>query len=249
MLIMILENLPAMIMVVVLVEFMRISDAARQVARSVIEPTQIKTLVSSFIFIGASIMFFAILIFQFFPKDFFENDLVCQSLISCFIECFNYGMRNGGGVGDSMFPHSYETHARLWFMRTVLDLSFFLFVNIILLNVVFGIIIDKFGSFRDDKLNIMNDMENTCYICGKDRSEISQFIDYNDHITTQHGLIRYWNFILYLKTKPKTEMTGLQHYVLDLVETTSFKWFPIGRSVELEVVRDNKNNRSTLISQ
>merc|ERR1712222_139647 len=112
-------------------------------------------------------------------------------------------------------------------------------VNIILLNVVFGIIIDKFGSFRDDKLSMMNDMENTCYICGKDRSEISQFIDYNDHITTQHGLMRYWNFILYLKTKPKNEMTGLQQYVLDLAnKTKSSKWFPIGRSVELEIVKE-----------
>merc|ERR1719174_3316716 len=250
MLFMISNNLPAMIMVVVLVEFTR-NDAAQTVFRSIFEPC--KTLMVSLTFIAAFIMFFAIIIFQFFPKDFFDNDLVCQSLLTCFIECLNYGMRNGGGVGDSMFPHNFETHADLWFLRTGLDLIFFLLINIVLLNVVFGIIIDKFGSFRDDKLKIMEDMENTCYICGKERSEISQFIDYNDHTTTQHGLMRYWNFILYLKTKPKNEMTGLQHYVLDLVEndkSNQVKWFPIGRSRELENVKENnKNNRSTLLAQ
>jgi len=223
-----------MIMVVVLVEFVRLSDAAQTVARSVYEPA--KTLIVSFIFIVAFIILFAIIIFQFFPKDFFENDLVCQSLLTCFIECLNYGMRNGGGVGDSMYSHSFERHAYLWYLRTLLDLLFFLLINIVLLNVVFGIIIDKFGSFRDDKLSMMKDMENTCYVCGKQRSDISQFIDYTDHTTKQHGLARYWNFILYLKTKPRNEMTGLQHYVLDLVETKSFKWFPIGRSLELEIV-------------
>ena len=235
------SQIRAMIILVLLFEYVRISDAARTVIQSVWQP--IRSILTSFVLILAMIMLFSIIVFQFFHKDFFENELVCQTLFFCLIECINYGMRNGGGVGDSLYAHSYESHKSEWQARTVMDLSFFLLVNIILLNVVFGIIIDTFGMFRDEKLEKMKDKEDVCYVCGKHRSEISQYVDYTDHITAQHGVMSYWHFILYLKQKKKLEtglkslkkktndMTGLQHYVLTYAEANDTRWLPIGQSL------------------
>ena len=49
------------------------------------------------------------------------------------------------------------------------QLSFWAIVITILLNVIFGIIIDTFGELRADHLAKKHDMENTCFVCGVDR--------------------------------------------------------------------------------
>merc|ERR1711937_280360 len=228
-------DLPETIILVLFLEYLR-TESARTVLKSVYEPRS--ELWSTVILIIACIFLFSIFVFQFFHKEFSDNHLVCQTLLTCFLECFNYGMRNGGGVGDSLHAHNFEWHVSHWGIRTVLDLVFFLLVNIILLNVVFGIIIDKFGDFRDKTFARTVDMENTCFICGKTRAELSLYVDYNDHVDIHHKTRNYWHFILYIKSKSKKgsghKMTGLQQYVNSLVDEGSWKWFPINRAREYE---------------
>lgn len=42
----------------------------------------------------------------------------------------------------------------------------------ILLNILFGIIIDTFAQLRDDKDTVEDDIRNVCFICGIDRTTI-----------------------------------------------------------------------------
>jgi len=228
-------DLPETIIVVLFFEYLR-TESAQTVLKSVWEPRS--ELKSTGILILACVCLFSIFVFQFFHKDFVDNHLVCQTLLFCFLECFNYGMRNGGGVGDSLHAHNFEWHISHWAGRTVMDLIFFLLVNIILLNVVFGIIIDKFGDFRDKTFARTVDMENTCFICGKSRAQLSLYVDYNDHVDIHHKVLNYWHFILYIKNKSKKssghKMTGLQQYVNSLVDEGSWKWFPINRALVYE---------------
>jgi hypothetical protein len=74
----------------------------------------------------------------------------------------------GGGVGDALTPQSYEKKTE-YYLRIVFDLSFFLIVVIILLNIIFGIIIDTFAELRDNKRQMDDDMKNKCFICNIDR--------------------------------------------------------------------------------
>ena len=55
-----------------------------------------------------------------------------------------YGLRLSGGIGDIM-KHTWST--RLW-----IDFLYFLLVLIVLLNVIFGIIIDTFSDLRSQKM-------------------------------------------------------------------------------------------------
>jgi hypothetical protein len=66
---------------------------------------------------------------------------------SCFSYVLNYGFRNGGGIGDSMnaVGTDYKDYDELW----TVQFFFFLIVNIIFLNVIFGIIIDTFSNLRE----------------------------------------------------------------------------------------------------
>ena len=227
------------VIVLLIVEVFFYIPSAGTVCKSVIDPIAIW--LAAIVLIAIVIFLFSIIVFQFYHKDFFENHKVCQTLITCFLECFNYGMRNGGGLGDSLWAYDFRSHPQTWTMRAIVDLVFFLFVNVILLNVVFGVIIDKFGEFRDTKISQDFDRENVCFICGKDRAEISAFTDFNEHIMKQHNLIDYWRYIVYLQESEEKYgrqlMTGLQHHVLSLVDKDSFDWFPVGR-----LLADPKSN-------
>lgn len=55
----------------------------------------------------------------------------------------NYGLRSGGGIGDMLSSMQWEEKDSRW--RIIYEISFFFLVIVILLNIIFGIIIDTFG--------------------------------------------------------------------------------------------------------
>ena len=60
-----------------------------------------------------------------------------------------HGLRSGGGIGDALEFANFDEKPKNYYYRVVFDLVFFLVITIILLNVVFGIIIDTFAQLRD----------------------------------------------------------------------------------------------------
>lgn len=78
-----------------------------------------------------------------------KGDSVCMSLLHCFLSTVNYGIRMGGGMGEFLPMQTYAPENRqAYFIRLVYDVSFFLLIITILLNVIFGIIIDTFAQLR-----------------------------------------------------------------------------------------------------
>ena len=71
----------------------------------------------------------------------------------------NLGLRNGGGIGDAIKPVTYsETES--YYSKLVYTFSFHLIVILIMLNIVFGIIIDTFAQLRDEKRRMEHDHNN-----------------------------------------------------------------------------------------
>lgn len=69
------------------------------------------------------------------------------------------GLLTGGGLGEALpysaAPvHSFADPGE----RTLFDLTFFLLVTIIGLNVVFGIIVDTFSELRSEKADVKEKM-------------------------------------------------------------------------------------------
>ena len=50
-------------------------------------------------------------------------------------------------------------------LRALFNLLFFIIVNTLLMNVVFGIIVDTFSELRDEKFQTEDQMKNYCFIC------------------------------------------------------------------------------------
>ena len=91
-----------------------------------------------------------------FTEGVFEN---CRSLLECFSTTLNYGTRLSGGVGD-LFEHSVNSG------RSVIDFLFFMTIIVVLLNIVFGIIIDTFAELRMALVDREIATKNFCFICG-----------------------------------------------------------------------------------
>lgn len=93
------------------------------------------------------------------------KERACDSLIMCIVTTMNQGLRNGGGIGDILrAPSSKES---LFVARVIYDLLFFFIVIIIVLNLIFGVIIDTFADLRSEKQQKELILKNTCFVCGK----------------------------------------------------------------------------------
>ena len=71
-------------------------------------------------------------------------------------------------------------------------LFFYLLVGVVLLNVVFGIILDAFATLRQADSERREHMLNTCFICGLQRSGLEATLKdqnaFDDHITGDHDM-------------------------------------------------------------
>ena len=97
--------------------------------------------------------FFMVLIFLYiysvFSNLFFKGKLeVCTDIFQCYFGLLNTGFTNGSGIGGMMEPETMDQGAR-YFGYVLMDLMFFITVNCISLNLVFGIIVDTFGELRE----------------------------------------------------------------------------------------------------
>ncbi|NXS05683.1 ITPR3 protein, partial [Oxylabes madagascariensis] len=88
----------------------------------------------------------------------------CDTLLMCIVTVLNHGLRNGGGVGDILRKPSKDES--LFPARVVYDLLFFFIVIIIVLNLIFGVIIDTFADLRSEKQKKEEILKTTCFICG-----------------------------------------------------------------------------------
>ena len=125
--------------------------------------------------------------------------------------------------------------------RLVYDLLFFFIVIIITLNLIFGVIIDTFGDLRQEKQENDYTLKNTCFICGNyfkpashfknikinhviiglDRSNFdNKNVTFEQHIKEEHNMWHYFNFLILLKVKEKTEFTGPESYVYECIKVS-----------------------------
>eukprot|EP00824_Muranothrix_gubernata_P005809 TRINITY_DN17588_c0_g1_i1.p1 TRINITY_DN17588_c0_g1~~TRINITY_DN17588_c0_g1_i1.p1 ORF type:complete len:193 (-),score=45.55 TRINITY_DN17588_c0_g1_i1:9-587(-) len=119
------------------------------------------------------------------------------------------------------------------------NLTYTILVILIMVAIISGIIIDSFGELRDTKRKIEDDMNDKCFVCSIDRDQIEHkgggFIR---HIKQEHNMWDYLFFRMYLDEKPRTEFTGQESYVRELIDKKEIKWFPINRAMSLEAKLD-----------
>ena len=104
----------------------------------------------------------------------------------------------------------------------------------ILLNIVFGIIIDTFGDLRRQREKKKQDLFHKCQICAKQAAEFDRHADgFDAHWTRDHNVWSYIFFYVHLKTKPKLDFTGVEAFVHRCLQEHSIAWFPLHKAMSL----------------
>ncbi|XP_051754215.1 inositol 1,4,5-trisphosphate receptor type 1 isoform X1 [Ctenopharyngodon idella] len=182
------------------------------------------------------------------PADVEEDDVerACDSLWMCMITVLSHGLRSGGGVGDVLRKPSKEE--RLFAARVVYDLLFFFLVIIIVLNLIFGVIIDTFADLRSEKQRKEEILKTTCFICGLERDKFdNKTVTFEEHIKEEHNLWHYLFFIVLVRVKDSTEYTGPESYVAQMIKEHNLDWFPRMRAMSL-VSSDGEGEQNELRS-
>ncbi|KAK7067485.1 Inositol 1,4,5-trisphosphate receptor type 1, partial [Halocaridina rubra] len=162
------------------------------------------------------------------------KEQACSSLIMCIITTLNHGLRSGGGIGDILRAPSNSEN--LFAARVIYDMLFFFIVIIIVLNLIFGVIIDTFADLRSEKQNSEEILKNSCFICGLKRASFdNKAVNFEDHIKREHNMWHYLYFYVLVRVKDPTEFTGPESYVYTLVQDKDLNWFPRMRAMSLSI--------------
>ena len=182
----------------------------------------------------------------------------CSSPVRCFfflgLKAFPYGMTE-----EIMEPVDYDDAS--FYFRSAFDLVFFVWIGILLFNIITGLVLDAFGSKREASGERTRIMENECFVCGitrvnfKDLNLPAGEDSFEEHVEQEHNFWHYLYFVQALQKKHKSEYTGIESYVAEEINVGRYSWLPKASShtierytrtlVEEESVSDQVTNLST----
>lgn len=134
-------------------------------------------------------------------------DHYCWSTFNCLLTAVDRSFKSDGGIGGFLtYPTEVRPYDDAYFMiRFFFDNLYFILLMIIMINIVSGIIIDEFGTLREELNKFNSDLENICFICGFDKETIEKSSKsqqgFKQHIKQEHYMWNYLFYIAYLKNK------------------------------------------------
>ena len=159
----------------------------------------------------------------------------CNSIVECAVTHLNYGIRSDTGLEILSVAVWGERTWSDYVLRWVFDVSYWLFVTILLISIVTGIIVDTFAQMRDKRSECLKLCSTRCFVCGVDRSVFErEGGGFETHIRSEHWNWSYLFLWLYLIEKPADEHTGLEHYVWRRLCEDDPRFFPVGSAICLE---------------
>jgi len=219
------------------------SDTVKQIS-SAISKNSKQFIWTLFLLLVVNVIYSSIGFFFLNPQFKVDHFNLCTTAFSCFVNTVNLGLRSGGGIADAIGSIPYiPGKMGIFILRAIFDLSFFIIMIILLLNLIFGMIIDAFGDLRDQKTNNDEDQKNVCFICGIERSEFERYMSFEEHILEDHNLWSYIYYLVYLLDRQKTakvEMTDIENLVLGKYLQKDSGWVPIGKSLVLEKIHSKE---------
>eukprot|EP00621_Florenciella_sp_RCC1693_P013539 CAMPEP_0182529542 /NCGR_PEP_ID=MMETSP1323-20130603/5259_1 /TAXON_ID=236787 /ORGANISM="Florenciella parvula, Strain RCC1693" /LENGTH=969 /DNA_ID=CAMNT_0024738755 /DNA_START=20 /DNA_END=2929 /DNA_ORIENTATION=+ len=166
----------------------------------------------------------------------------CHSTMSCFWLIAYQGIPNGGYIEASMVPQNNSEEN--YNSRVVYSLTFFMWVGVVLFNVITGLIVDSFTSLRADSEEREGILKEECFVCGLKEQTYDELIDqgasFAKHQTMEHDWWSYVLYLAYLRDKEPTLMDGLESYVLDRLKVSDFDWVPRGTCHSIQYLVPNK---------
>jgi hypothetical protein len=161
----------------------------------------------------------------------------CRTTLSCFYLVFYHGLNEAGNVKGILLS---ANPGNTYLFRIIADSIFFVWVGIVLVNIITGLMVDTFSAIREEKQSRADTLENDCFVCGTLRNTYENYAlpnsapSFDAHLTEDHDIWTYVHYIAYLKKKNPTEDSGIESYVRSQLDTVSIDWIPTRTSYVLE---------------
>ena len=183
--------------------------------------TLILTLMTAYIYTILQFFYF----YDIFQPGFFASNKPCLTMYSCYMNVINYGIRMGGGMGEVT---SYVSESSSRFEgKYMYNLTFFFLINMLALNMVFGIIIDSFGALREEETEREVYMNSYCMVCSIHKAEFEAAgVSFYRHIQVDHNIEDYIAFMIRLLINQKNLSYDLDFSIYQLLLSQNVSWFP-----------------------
>ncbi|XP_019849736.1 PREDICTED: inositol 1,4,5-trisphosphate receptor type 1-like isoform X1 [Amphimedon queenslandica] len=194
--------------------------------------------------LGIIVLFiYAVISFAFLHQYFKITDdasLYCKSLLECMYSVLRYGLIDNIGLliplNATEDGNVESFSAQFHIPRLIFDLSFFIIVITIGLNIVFGIIVDTFSELRGERSDIEKDQKSQCFVCDLPSHEFERKAKgFNNHVKHDHNMWDYVYYSLYLDNIDTGDQNAIQKYVYQLIEKKQTKFFPQQEAICLAV--------------
>ena len=168
----------------------------------------------------------------FFEQILPNGENMCTSALQCFLTVFSLGARSSGCIGDILTKPSYSfKNRKLFYIRYIYDVSIFMIVNLLFINILFVIIIDNFSELREKEKKRKLEDKNVCFICSLEKTFFDTIShDFDEHVKKDHNIWDYVFFIYSVKTKDFTEYNGFESFVKKKIDQEDINWFPFYRT-------------------
>ncbi|CAH1798283.1 unnamed protein product [Owenia fusiformis] len=177
---------------------------------------------------------FALLRPSFKPNE----EFYCETLWQCTITVVRYGMV--GDLFERIGLHTTENTFMNFGYLTIFNISFFIIICTIGLNIIFGIIVDTFSELRDLKWTAESDMRDTCYICSRKSYDFEHHANgFDTHVKLEHNMWAYIFFFIHLDDTKHNDYTALDLYVYTLLKQERYDFFPLNRALSLSNVDED----------
>lgn len=151
--------------------------------------------------------------------------MLCSTAIECFLNYIDLGLR--GGIFDQVPRISFKyDNLGNYFIKLFWDILFLIIVNLILGNIIFGIIVDTFNDLREKRDIKEDDQMNTCFMCNRDRYDAYEGLEFDDHRKIEHKIFNYVFFIPYLIKKNLSNHSRIETFAWQNINLKYIDWLP-----------------------
>ena len=174
---------------------------------------------------------YSFLLLTYFNTKIKEDDFggyVCNDFLNCFFNSINMGVRMGGGISDFLFLITNPEKKNYW-QRFFFDITFFILIQLISLNIFSGIIIDTFGDMRDELTMRKFHETKVCFICGLNKWDIEKKGEsFKIHRNETHNIWDYIAFMIRLNSGDQEGFTGEEFQIYQMLRNEDTGWLPKG---------------------
>eukprot|EP00340_Litonotus_pictus_P007206 CAMPEP_0170525730 /NCGR_PEP_ID=MMETSP0209-20121228/11180_1 /TAXON_ID=665100 ORGANISM="Litonotus pictus, Strain P1" /NCGR_SAMPLE_ID=MMETSP0209 /ASSEMBLY_ACC=CAM_ASM_000301 /LENGTH=242 /DNA_ID=CAMNT_0010815141 /DNA_START=325 /DNA_END=1053 /DNA_ORIENTATION=- len=118
-----------------------------------------------------------------------------------------------------------------YWVRTLHDVLFFIIIILLVVNMFSGIIIETFGTLREENEEHDYNMKNKCFVCNVDRIDfLKRSINFEAHTEIDHNLKDLLMILFSMKmldNEDSLELDYLERYIINCVKQRSYECFPI----------------------